>query len=61
MGEGGKCPCRMIQLECCWFGQARVSWTGSRAVAGGAGRVEVLLQLRTRQRAEPRHPLFWEL
>lgn len=51
----------MIQLECCWFGQARVSWTGSRAVAGGAGRVEVLLQLRTRQRAEPRHPLFWEL
>lgn len=61
MAEGGKCQCRMIQLECCWFWQAQVSWTVSRAVAGGTGRLEVLLELRIRQRAEPRHPFFWEL
>lgn len=39
LAEGGKCQCGMIQLECCcWFGQAQVSWTGSRA--GSMGRVE---------------------
>lgn len=55
LAEGGKCQCGMIQLEYCWFGQAQVSWTGRRA--GGVGRVKVLLELRTRQRAE----LSWEL
>ena len=56
MSEGG-----IIQLECCWLGQAQVSWTGSRAAAGGMARMKVLLELRTRQRAEPRCPLFWEV
>lgn len=61
MAEGDKFQCGLIQVECCWSGQAQVSWTGSRAVTEDLGRVKVLLELSTRQSAEPRCLLFWEL